>query len=204
MAIDLPALPYAPDALEPQLSATALKYHHQHHLALVEALNSQVADTGFQAMPLPGIIRQARGPLHSTAAEVWNHQFFWHSLRPAPRSASEANPNTGSVTGPEAGALATAIDDAFGSFDGLRDQFNALALSLPGSGWVWLVQRRHGSLALAATVNAGNPLTGTDTPLLACDIWEHAYLIDHPGRLDAWLDAFWQLVDWPTVAARLA
>ncbi len=190
-----PALPHAHDALEPQLSAPALAAHRQQHLALVEALNRQVADTRFQTMPLPDIVRQASGTLYELAAEVWNHEFFWSCLRPPVETGANA---------PEPGSLATAIDDTFGSIDGLREQFNSLALALPGSGWIWLVQRRHGPLALVATRNAGNPLTGTDTPLLACDVWEHAYYIDHPGRREAWLDAFWPLVDWPVVASRLA
>ncbi|MFA7542679.1 MAG: Fe-Mn family superoxide dismutase, partial [Lysobacterales bacterium] len=165
MATELPALPYAHDALQPHFSAAAVDQHRQHHQALANSLARLAAGTRFEAMALPDIVRQASGTLFNTAAEVWNHDFYWACLRPPADSASP---------GADSGALAEAIDEAFGSFDGLREQFTGLALSLFGSGWIWLVQRRNGALALVATANAGNPLTGTDTPLLACDVWEHA------------------------------
>lgn len=195
MATPTPALPYPDDALEPQLSAAAIGHHRQHQLALVQALDDLVRDTPFQTLPLPEIIRQASGPLYSTAAEVWNHDFFWRCLRP---------PGTHAGDGPEDGPLRSAIDAAFGGNTGLREQFFALARSLPGSGWLWLVQRRSGALGLLACRDAGNPLTGTDVPLLACDLWEHAWMTDYPGDRDAWLQAFWCLIDWPAVAGRLA
>ena len=195
MTIELPPLPYEHSALEPHISAETVDFHHgKHQRAYVERLNALIAGTDFAECTLEEIVRKAQGEVFNNAAQAWNHAFYWQCLRPS----------AGGGGGAPSGALAEAIDRAFGSFDGLRRQFDALALKTVGSGWVWLVQRAGGGgLALATTANAATPLTGSDTPLLTCDVWEHAYYIDYRNARAKYLEAFWNVVDWDFVAARL-
>jgi len=194
MAIELPPLPYERSALEPHISAETVECHHgKHQRAYVERLNALVAGTDLAEAPLEDIVRGAQGAVFENAAQAWNHAFYWRCLRPS----------AGGGGGAPSGPLGEAIDKAFGGFEALRAQFDALALKLFGSGWVWLVQREDGGLALAATSNAATPLTGSDTPLLACDVWEHAYYIDYRNARAKYLEAFWNLVDWDFVASSL-
>ena len=195
MTIELPPLPYEHSALEPHISAETVDFHHgKHQRAYVERLNALIAGTDFAECTLEEIVRKAQGEVFNNAAQAWNHAFYWQCLRPP----------AGGGGGAPGGALAEAIDRAFGNFDGLRRQFDALALATFGSGWVWLVQRAGGGgLALATTANAATPLTGSDTPLLTCDVWEHAYYIDYRNVRAKYLEAFWNVVDWDFVAARL-
>jgi Fe-Mn family superoxide dismutase len=194
MAIELPPLPYEHSALEPHVSAETVDFHHgKHQRAYVERLNALIAGTGFAEATLEEIVRKAQGEMFNNAAQAWNHAFYWQCLRPS----------AGGGGGTPSGALAEAVDRAFGGFEAFRKQFDALALRTFGSGWVWLVQRAEGGLALAATANATTPLTGSDTPLLACDVWEHAYYIDYRNARAKYLEAFWNLVDWDFVASNL-
>jgi Fe-Mn family superoxide dismutase len=195
MALELPPLPYEHSALEPHISAETVDFHHgKHQRAYVERLNALVDGTDFAESTLEEIIRKAQGEVFNNAAQTWNHAFYWQCLRPS----------AGGGGGAPAGALAEAIDRAFGNFDGFRRQFDDVALKAFGSGWVWLVQRAGGGgLALASTANAATPLTGSDTPLLACDVWEHAYYIDYRNARTKYLEAFWHVVDWDFVGARL-
>jgi Fe-Mn family superoxide dismutase len=194
MPIELPPLPYDRSALEPHLSAETVDYHYgRHHRAYVERVNELVAGTGLAEAPLEEIVRKAQGALFDNAAQAWNHAFYWRCLKPA----------AGGGGGAPEGALAAAIERSFGGFDDFRRQFDALALKVFGSGWTWLVRRADGGLALAATSNAATPLTGSDVPLLACDVWEHAYYIDHRNARAKYLEAFWQVVDWDFVASNL-
>jgi Fe-Mn family superoxide dismutase len=194
MAIELPPLPYEHSALEPHVSAETVDFHHgKHQRAYVERLNALIAGTGFAEATLEQIVRKAQGEMFNNAAQAWNHAFYWQCLRPS----------AGGGGGAPSGALAEAIDKAFGGFEAFRKQFDALALKTFGSGWIWLVRRSDGGLALAATANAATPLTGNDTPLLACDIWEHAYYIDYRNARAKYLEAFWNVVNWDFVAANL-
>lgn len=191
MAIELAPLPYDRAALAPHLSAETVDQHHgQHQRALVERLNAQIAGSEFADLPLQDLVRRTQGRLFQHAAEVWNHEFYWRGLRP--RGGGEPG-----------GELAERIAKSFGDVARFKAEFARMALAVFGSGWVWLVQRPDATLALLATVNAGSPLTGEDLPLLACDLWEHAYYIDYRGDRARYLEAFWKLVNWEFVAANL-
>ncbi|RMF84489.1 MAG: superoxide dismutase [Nitrospirae bacterium] len=191
MAFELPPLPYPKDALEPHISAETLEYHHdKHHATYVANLNKLVEGTEYASMPLEEIIKKASGGIFNNAAQVWNHTFYFECL----------SPNGG---GAPTGAVAEAIDAAFGSFDAFKEQFSQTAITTFGSGWAWLVKKGDGSLAVVSTSNAGNPMTEGDTPLLACDVWEHAYYIDYRNARPKYVEAFWNLVNWETVAKAL-
>ncbi|MBO9827175.1 superoxide dismutase [Xanthomonas sp. A2111] len=190
MPIELAPLPYAAASLAPHLSATAVEQHHAHERALVERLNARLAGSDLAELALPDLLRRAQGSLFQEAAEVWNHAFYWRGLRP--RGGGEPG-----------GALGERLAKSFGDVARFKAEFERMALALFGSGWIWLVQRPDGSLAVVSTANAGTPLTGDDTPLLACDVWEHAYYTDHPGDRARYLQAFWKLVNWEFAASNL-
>ena len=191
MAIELPALPYDRTALEPHISGETIDFHYgKHHQAYVTNLNKMIEGTEFADMSLEDIIRKSQGGMFNNAAQVWNHTFYWNCL----------SPNGG---GEPTGKLADAINAAFGDFAKFKEQFSDTAVKTFGSGWGWLVQRADGSLALASTPNAATPLTGEDTPLLTCDVWEHAYYIDYRNARPKYLDAFWNLVNWDFVAGNM-
>ncbi len=185
MAYELPALPYAQNALEPHISAETLEYHHgKHHAAYVANLNKLVAGTEYEGKSLEEIITSAdSGGIFNNAAQIWNHSFYWNCL----------GPNGG---GAPDGDLGKAITDAFGSFDAFKEQFTASAIGNFGSGWTWLVKNPDGSIEIVNTSNAGTPLSNGQTPLLTCDVWEHAYYIDYRNARPAYLGAFWNLVNW--------
>jgi len=191
MAIELPPLPYDRAALEPHISAETLDYHHgKHHKAYVDNLNKMIEGTEFADMPLVDIIRKSQGAMFNNAAQVWNHTFFWNCM----------SPNGG---GEPTGPLAEAISKAFGDFATFKAQFSETAIKTFGSGWAWLVQRPDGALALVSTSNANTPLTGEDTPLLTCDVWEHAYYIDYRNARPKFVEAFWNTVNWEFVASNM-
>ena len=191
MAIELPPLPWARDALAPHISAETIDYHYgKHHQAYVTNLNTQIAGTEFEDLPLEEIIRKSSGGIFNNAAQVWNHTFYWNCLAP-------------DGGGEPGGRLADAINRAFGGFAQFKDEFSKTCVTTFGSGWGWLVQRPDGSLALASTSNAVNPLTGTDRPLLTCDVWEHAYYIDYRNARPQYVEAFWNLVNWRFVAEQM-
>ena len=163
MAIELPALPYEKNALEPHISAETLEYHYgKHHQAYVTNLNNLIKGTEFEDAPLEDIVKKSSGGVFNNAAQVWNHTFYWNSMKP----------NGG---GEPTGKLAEAINKAFGDFAKFKEEFTKTAIGTFGSGWAWLVQRKDGTVALVSTSNAATPLTGEDTPLMTCDVWEHAY-----------------------------
>ncbi len=191
MAIELPALPYAHNALEPHISAETIDFHYgKHHQGYVTNLNNMIAGTEFADLDLVAIIRKAQGGMFNNAAQVWNHSFYWNCLKP----------NGG---GEPTGKLLEAINAAFGSFANFKEQFTKTAVGTFGSGWAWLVQRPDGTLALASTPNAATPITGQDTPLLTCDVWEHAYYIDYRNARPKYLEAFWNLVNWDFAASQM-
>ena len=192
MAIELPALPYDRTALEPHISAETIDFHYsKQHQTYVTNLNNLIAGTEFENADLESIVRKAQGGLFNNAAQVWNHTFYWNCLKP----------NGGGAPG---GKLAEAIDAAFGSFDAFKAEFTKTAIGTFGSGWAWLVQRADGSLALVSTSNAATPLTGSDKPLLTCDVWEHAYYVDYRNARPKYVEAFWNLVNWDFVAGQMA
>ncbi|MEZ5454613.1 MAG: Fe-Mn family superoxide dismutase [Lysobacteraceae bacterium] len=192
MAIELPALPYARDALAPHISAETIDFHYgKHHQTYVTNLNNQIAGTDFEGKDLETIIRSSTGGMFNNAAQVWNHTFYWNCLAP----------NAG---GQPSGKLLDGINSAFGSFDAFKEKFTQTALTTFGSGWAWLVQRPDGSLALVSTSNAATPLTGEDRALLTCDVWEHAYYVDYRNARAKYVEAFWNLVNWDFVAKQMA
>ena len=192
MAFELPSLPYAKNALAPQISEETLEFHHgKHHKTYVDNLNNLVPGTEFEGKSLEDIIKASSGGIFNNAAQVLNHTFYWHCL----------SPNGG---GEPTGELADAINDTFGSFDNFKEEFTKTSVTTFGSGWGWLVKNAEGQLELASTVGAGNPMTDGKTPLLTCDVWEHAYYIDYRKARPAYLKAFWELINWDYVAEQYA
>ncbi len=180
----LPPLPYAKEALAPNISAETLEYHYgKHHAAYVANLNKLIVGTPFENAPLEEIVQKASGPLFNNAAQTWNHTFYWNSL----------SPNGG---GEPQGALAEAIKKSFGSFAAFKEKFSAAAVGQFGSGWAWLVKGPDGGVAIEATSNAGTPLQQGKKALLTCDVWEHAYYIDYRNARPAYVEAFWKIVNW--------
>ncbi len=188
----LPVLPYEMNALEPHISAETIEYHYgKHHRTYVANLNRLIKGSEFEQLPLETIIKKSSGGLFNNAAQVWNHTFYWNGL----------SPNGG---GEPSGALAEAINQAFGSFAAFKEKFAASCATNFGSGWTWLVKNVAGALEITNTSNAGTPLTTNQTPVLTCDVWEHAYYIDYRNARPKYVDGFWHLVDWGFVAKNFA
>ncbi|KZX81345.1 superoxide dismutase [Oleiphilus sp. HI0009] len=191
MAIELPALPYAIDALAPHISQETLEFHHgKHHKTYVDKLNGMIPGTEYEGKTLEEIITSSSGPVFNNAAQIWNHTFYWNCL----------SPNGG---GAPTGKVADAINEAFGSFEEFQAAFNDKAVNNFGSSWTWLVKNADGSLEIVNTSNAGTPMTEGQTALLTVDLWEHAYYIDYRNVRPTYLNAFWALVNWGFVAENL-
>ena len=189
MTFELPALPYANDALAPHISAETIEFHYgKHHQTYVTNLNNLVPGTEFEGLSLEEIVKKSSGGIFNNAAQVWNHTFYWNSL----------SPNGG---GAPTGGLANAIERTFGSFEEFKEAFSKCAVTTFGSGWAWLVKNANGTLELVSTSNAGCPLTAGQTPILTCDVWEHAYYIDFRNARPKYLEAFWALVNWEFASA---
>lgn len=192
MSFELPALPYAQNALEPHISAETLEYHYgKHHNTYVVNLNNLIKDTEFATKSLEEIIKTSSGGIFNNAAQVWNHTFYWHCL----------SPNGG---GEPTSKVADAIKQSFGSFAEFKAQFTDAAVKNFGAGWTWLVKKADGTLAIVSTSNAATPLTTSDKPLLTVDVWEHAYYIDYRNARPKYLENFWALVNWSFVEQNLA
>ncbi|PSU95257.1 superoxide dismutase [Fe] [Photobacterium kishitanii] len=195
MAFELPALPYAINALEPHISQETLEYHYgKHHNTYVVKLNGLVEGTDLAEKSLEEIVQTSTGGVFNNAAQVWNHTFYWHCL----------SPNGG---GEPTGELADAIVKAFGSFAEFKVKFTDSAINNFGSGWTWLVKTEDGSLEIINTSNAGCPIAEEGlkmTPLLTVDVWEHAYYIDYRNVRPDYMAAFWALVNWDFAAKNLA
>ncbi|MFY9327752.1 MAG: Fe-Mn family superoxide dismutase [Georgfuchsia sp.] len=191
MAFTLPHLPYAQDALVPHMSAETFEYHYgKHHQAYVTNLNNLVPGTEYEKLTLEQIIAKApAGGLYNNAAQVWNHTFFWNCMKPG-------------GGGAPSGALADAINKKWGSFDDFKKAFQASAVGNFGSGWTWLVKKTDGSVDIVNTGAAGNPLkSGEGKPLLAIDVWEHAYYIDYRNARPKFVETFLNaLVNWDFAA----
>jgi superoxide dismutase, Fe-Mn family len=193
MAIELPALPYAMDALAPHISQETLEYHYgKHHKTYVDKLNGMIPGTEFEGKSLEDIVKTSSGGVFNNAAQIWNHTFYWNCL----------SPNGG---GAATGAVAEAINKAFGSFDKFKEEFTASAVANFGSSWTWLVKKADGSVAIVNTSNAATPLTDAGvTPILTVDLWEHAYYIDYRNARPNYMNAFWSLVNWDFVNKNFA
>jgi len=189
----LPQLPYAMDALEPYMSKETLLYHFgKPHRGYFSRFTALIEGTEFQGATLPQIVKSApAGQLYNAAAQVWNHDFFWRCLSPD----GGGNP---------VGMLGRQLQSTFGSVDCFKKMFTKAALDNFGSGWTWLVQTQDGRLMIQNTSDAVNPLRMLATPLMACDVWEHAYYIDFRNDRARYVDAFWRLVNWQFVAANHA
>ncbi len=185
MAFELPPLPYAMDALKPYISAETLEYHHgKHHAAYVKKANELVAKSKFANASLEEILKTAEpGPLFNNVEQHYNHSFYWKSL--APKAGGEPQ-----------GPIADAIKKAFGDFASFKEKFSKAAGEHFGSGWAWLVQNSSGALEVISTHDAGCPIRQGQTPIITCDVWEHAYYIDYRNERPKYVDAFWNLVNW--------
>ncbi len=188
MSQELSPLPYAPDALEPHISEETIQCHYgEYHAGQVTSLNAMINGTELEFRPLEEIIQLASGKLLAHAAEVWNHDFYWNCLAPG---------GQGEPTGP----IAAVIEQKFGSLDRCRKQFTDAAASLFGAGWIWLVKDINGELEVLAANMPGTPVREALTPIVACDVWEHAYYLDYHNSRRQYLDAFWRLLNWDCVA----
>ncbi|HQJ25746.1 MAG TPA: superoxide dismutase [Thermoleophilia bacterium] len=196
MAFELPPLPYAEDALEPEYSARTVSFHYgKHHRAYVDTLNKLVAGTDLAEKSLEEVITAVAGkadkqPVFNNAAQVWNHTFFWHSMKPG-------------GGGAPTGAIAEKIE-ALGGHEKFVEDFKAAAVGRFGSGWAWLVVD-NGELKIVSTPNAEMPAAPGVTPLLVVDVWEHAYYLDYQNLRPVYVQTFFdKLVDWDFANANLA
>ena len=197
MAFELPPLPYDKTALEPVMSAKTLEFHHgKHHQAYVTNLNNLIKDTPLAGKSLEEIIKttakdESKAGVFNNAAQVWNHTFFWSSMKP----------NGG---GAPSGDVAQAITKFFGGLDKFKEQFKTAAVGQFGSGWAWLVAEK-GELKIVKTPNAATPITSGQAPLVTCDVWEHAYYLDYQNRRPDFVQAFLDhRVNWDFVAQNLS
>ena len=191
--IELPKLPYKRDALEPHISQRTIDFHYgQHHAGYVKNLNNLIENSKFENMSLEEIIENSEGSIFNNAAQVWNHTFYWHCMTPE----KDAHPQA---------LLLKTLERDFGSFDNFKQMFIKQAATLFGSGWLWLVCDKEGKLSLLQTSNAETPLTNNELrPLLVCDVWEHAYYLDQQNLRLAYLNEFWQIINWKFVEKKLA
>ncbi len=196
MAFTVPALPYAYEALEPHIDKETMQIHHdKHHQAYVDNLNKAIAGTENENKSIEELVKNAGSispAVRNNGGGHWNHSFFWESLAP----------NSG---GSPDGKLANAIDEAFGSLDGFKEKFNNAGITRFGSGWAWLGSQ-NGKLVICSTPNQDNPLMDVAeckcTPILGCDVWEHAYYLKYQNKRPDYLNAFWNVVNWKKVAER--
>jgi Fe-Mn family superoxide dismutase len=185
-----PKLPYKDDALEPAISRRSIEYHYgKHTKAYIDNLNQLIEATEYEDLPLEEIIHDAKGQLFNNAAQAWNHIFYFFSFSPDGGGEPE-------------GELREAINEQYGSFEAFKQEFVDAATKLFGSGWVWLSADNSGKLFITQEPNAGNPLTQGLTPLLAFDLWEHAYYLDYQNRRKESLEKLWDIIDWPIVESR--
>jgi superoxide dismutase, Fe-Mn family len=190
MAFELPKLPYAADALSPVIDQKTIEFHYgKHHQTYVTNLNNLVPGTKFENASLETIIKEAEGGIFNNGAQIWNHTFYFLSFKPQ-------------GGGEPTGALAEAIKKSFGSFAECKEQFSKSALTLFGSGWAWLSKKSDGSLEISQESNAGNPLKKGMTPILTCDVWEHAYYLGYQNRRADYIKAFWDILDWEVISNR--
>ena len=188
--IELPKLDYCLDALQPFISKQTMEFHYlKHHQTYVDKLNALIENTEFEDKDLEYIIKHSKGAIFNNAAQVWNHTFYWESFSDKPASYPS-------------GELEKCIIQQYGSLENLQQEFTSQALNLFGSGWVWLVKNEKNELEILALPNAENPICQNKTPLLVCDVWEHAYYLDKQNRRADYLKDFWPLIDWEKITER--
>ena len=188
---ELMTLPYAPNALEPVISANTLSFHHGKHLAAyVNNLNAAIAGSDLEGKSLEEVVLNVQGGLLNNAGQILNHNLYFSQFR-APRADNAPT-----------GRLAQAINEEFGSFEDFKKTFAGAGTSLFGSGWAWLSADDKGNLSITQEPNAANPIQRGLRPLLTMDVWEHAYYLDYQNRRPDHLAALWQIIDWDVVAAR--
>lgn len=183
-------LPYAQTALEPYISAETVSYHYgKHHAGYVNKLNALIAGTEYEDKTLEYIVMYANGAIFNNAAQIYNHDFYWNGLSPKPSSPSAE--------------LSILIQRDFGSMEVFKEKMLTTAAGFFGSGWVWLVMSKDGKLSIESTTNADTPIRHDLTPLLTCDVWEHAYYIDYRNGRPDYLENWWKLVNWEYVSHNL-
>jgi len=198
MAFSVPDLPYAYDALEPHIDEATMRVHHdKHHQAYVDKANAALEGTEWADRDVEDVLQNLsslpgdkQGPVRNNAGGHYNHTLFWQMLSPE-------------GGGEPSGELAAGIGQAFGSFDSFKDEFKAAGIARFGSGWAWLVKDGSG-LAIVSTPNQDSPISNGSTPLLGCDVWEHAYYLKYQNKRPDYIDAFWNVVNWDYVAQRLS
>jgi superoxide dismutase, Fe-Mn family len=191
MAFELSPLGFGKEDLAPEISSKTIEFHHgKHHQTYVTNLNNLIADSKYEKASLETIIKEADGGVFNNAAQVWNHTFYFDQFK------KDRDTNI-----PE--KLAIAITKDFGSFETFQEQFTKAAVTLFGSGWVWLSKDTSGKLIITQESNAGNPLKHGHTPVLTCDVWEHAYYLDYQNRRADYVASFWKLINWKAIAERL-
>ncbi|MEZ5075999.1 MAG: superoxide dismutase [Solirubrobacterales bacterium] len=199
MSYSVPDLPYAYDALEPHIDEETMRIHHdKHHQAYVDKANGALEGTEWADKDVEEVLQNLsslpadkQGPVRNNAGGHCNHTLFWQMMGPG-------------GGGEPGGALGEAIASTFGSFDAFREEFKAAGIGQFGSGWAWLVKNADGSIAVTKTPNQDSPISDGQTPLLGCDVWEHAYYLKYQNKRPAYLDAFWNVVNWDYVAERFA
>jgi superoxide dismutase, Fe-Mn family len=190
MTLHLPTLPYGYSALKPVLSEETFEYHYgKHHQAYITNLNGLLPGSAFEDATLEEIIKKADGAVFNNGAQVWNHTFYFETF--SPRGKREPD-----------GRLGNAIKETYGSFESFKEQFSKSAVTLFGSGWAWLSKKPDGSIVITQEQNAGNPMRNGLTPLLTCDVWEHAYYIDYRNRRADYVKGFWDIIDWEKIESR--
>ena len=197
MAYEVPDLPYPYDALEPHIDEATMRVHHdKHHQAYVDKANAALEGTEWADKDVEEVLQNLsslpedkQAPVRNNAGGHYNHSLFWKML----------SPDGG---GEPSGELAAAIDSAFGSFDSFKEEFKNAGIARFGSGWAWLVKDSSGGVAVVSTPNQDAPLSDGQTPLLGCDVWEHAYYLKYQNKRPDYIDAFWNVVDWDYVGER--
>jgi Fe-Mn family superoxide dismutase len=188
MKFELPKLSYAVESLAPAIGKETVEFHYgKHFLTYINNLNGLVQGTKFENADLETIVRESDGAIFNNAGQVWNHDIYFKSFSPSPKSEPS-------------GKLLEAIKKNFGSFGEFKEEFSKAAVSLFGSGWAWLYKKDDGTLAISQEQNAGNPIhSKTGTPLIGCDVWEHSYYLDYQNRRVDYIKNYWNILDWKVI-----
>ncbi|MBE8162453.1 MAG: superoxide dismutase [Fe] [Bdellovibrionaceae bacterium] len=191
MPFTIAPLPFEKTALEPHISSETLDYHYdKHHQAYLTKLNAAVKGTDLENKSLEDLIASQTGGIFNNAAQVWNHSFYWNCLSPQGGGAAS-------------GKIKDLIEKKWSSWEKFKEAFSTACATNFGSGWTWLVQNADGNIDIVSTSNAGCPLTNKQTPLLTCDVWEHAYYVDYRNARPKYIEAFWNIVNWDFVNSNL-